>query len=424
LPNKIPNVIMSKENIHFIVYSFQSLKDPLFEGLMLEYLKRLDLNTDVVFHLITHEQKAYRLTKEEKDNTLKHLRKYNIEWYPINYHTGKFILLKKGYDFTRSLVLCLKIKFKFKPKRIIAFLSGGGAFSYIISKIIRLKFIVVCLEPHSDYLVDFNIWSKNSLKYKLLNYFERKQAIHAEHIIVPTSYTENLLKEYKSKSRIWKSPICVDENKFRFSQEHRDKLRNHFGIAEKYVLLYVGKFGGIYYNADNVFDFFNLLKEELPNLHLFIITGEEKDILTAAMKSRNINASDCTIQGFVPYNELNNFISLADIGFLAVPSLPSQKYRTPVKTGIYLQTGLPYIVNEGIAEDDIVAQKEDVGIVIKNISKESIPHCVEEISRFSAMNKEELRERCRYIGIKYRGMNNMVGVLNEILNEVIKTENQ
>ena len=409
---------MNVEKQHFIVYSFQSLKDPLFEGLMLEYLKRLDLSTDVVFHLITHEQKAYRLSPEEKSKEIEFLRKFKIEWYPINYHTGRFILFKKAYDFTRSLLLCLKIKFKFKPKRIVAFLSGGGAFSYIISKIINLKFIVVCLEPHSDYLVDFAIWSKNSLKYRLLNYFERKQAIHAEHIIVPTSYTLDLLKEYKSKAKVWLCPICVDEDNFQFSQEYRNKLRKQFNIEEKYVLLYVGKFGGIYYSVEEVFDFFKLLKAQLPHLHLFVITGEERGLLLSTMKTRNLDESECTIQGFVPYNQLNHFISLADMGFLAVPSLPSQKYRTPVKTGIYLQTGLPYIVNEGIAEDDIVARKEDVGIVIKNISEESILHCVGEISRFSTLNKDELRERCRNAGVKYRGMNNMVSVLTDILKEI------
>ncbi|MFN3917733.1 MAG: glycosyltransferase [Flavobacteriales bacterium] len=409
---------MSKKTQHFIVYSFQSLKDPLFEGLMLEYLKRLNLSTDVVFHLITHEQKSYRLSQEEKNKEAQVLRKFNIEWYPINYHTGKFILFKKTYDFSRSLLLCLKIKLKFKPERIIAFLSGGGAFSYIISKIINLKFIVVCLEPHSDYLVDFAIWSKGSLKYKLLNYFERKQAIYAEHIIVPTSYTLDLLKEYKSKAKVWLCPICVDENTFQFSQEHRDKLRNRYNIEEKYVLLYVGKFGGIYYSVEDVFDFFKLLKAQLPHLHLFVITGEKSDVLTSTMKAKNLNESDCTIKGFVPYSQLNEYISLADIGFLAVPSFPSQKYRTPVKTGIYLQTGLPYIVNEGIAEDDIVARKEDVGIVIKNISEESISHCVEGISRFSTLNKDELRERCRSAGIKYRSMNNMVSVLTNILKEI------
>ncbi|MES1182110.1 MAG: hypothetical protein ABUL44_04875, partial [Flavobacterium sp.] len=45
---------------HIIIYTFQSLEDPLVKGLILEYLKT-HKGEELIFHLITHEQEEFVL---------------------------------------------------------------------------------------------------------------------------------------------------------------------------------------------------------------------------------------------------------------------------------------------------------------------------------------------------------------------------
>ena len=230
-----------------IVYSFQGIKDPLFEGLILQYLKKANKHKKYHFHIITHEQ--YLASEAEEQGFIKHLDKYNIHWYPVQYKNGRFLLLKKALNFLHSLWLAWTIKRKFKAKVILGYFSIAGAFSYIISKVLNLKLIIYCFEPHSDYMVDFGSWSKKSLKYKLLNGFEKLEAKDCDYLLVPTSHTYELVKSWKPRAKkILQVPISVDTEKFKFSSEHRDELRKKHGIEDRTVAFYLGKFGYLYYN--------------------------------------------------------------------------------------------------------------------------------------------------------------------------------
>ena len=55
--------------------------------------------------------------------------------------------------------------------------------------------MVYCFEPHSSYMVDFNLWSKTDLKYKLLHHFEKLQLRHAHYIVVPNNFTKALVEQ-------------------------------------------------------------------------------------------------------------------------------------------------------------------------------------------------------------------------------------
>jgi len=404
---------------HIIVYSFQSIEDPLLKGLMLEYLLRLNESSGtVIFHLISHEQQPFELDKEKKKIMHHFLKQKNIIWYPIKYKNGNFLLLKKLINFLQSLLICIKIKLKHSPTAIMGFLSIAGGYSYIISKILRLKLIIFCFEPHSNYMVDFKIWSKNSLKYKLLNKFEKLQLKNANYLTLPTSYSIELANQYNPKSKKYLLPISIDTKSIKFNLQKRNEIRNKLGIRDKIIIIYTGKFGGIYYNSDEIVSFFNKLYQQNNNYFLYIITPNTNHVNESILKE-NLATNTYFVSGIVPYEELPYHISSADIGLVAVPPFPSQKYRTPVKSAIYLSCGIPYIINKGIAEDDIVAKKENVGIVIDDIFSFDIEKINMEIINLLSNENETLRVHCSKTASKYRGIENSVSALSEIINDLI-----
>ena len=407
---------MDKNKKHSIIYSFQSLNDPLLKGLMLEYLLRINkTNTEYKFHLITHEQKMFKQSKEQIYNTKISLLKSNIHWYPINYKTGNFLLVKKLINFIQSFIISVKIKFKFKPKGIVGFLPIAGGYSYIISKLLNIKLIVFCFEPHSEYMADFGIWKKNSLKYKLLNKFEKLQIKNATHITLPTNYSIELANKINPNNQKYYLPISVDTELFKFDKEARNTIRKKISASNKTVIIYTGKFGGIYYSFNVIFNFFNSLYAINNNYFFYVITPNYTEIINTLKKNQDENYF---ISPPVEYEKLNEHLSAADIGLIAIPPYPSQKYRTPVKTGLYLSCGLPYIVNKGVAEDDIIAESENVGIAIQNIEEINAIEVNNKITTLLSEESQKLMERCRNTAIKHHDTELSVKTLKTIFEKI------
>jgi hypothetical protein len=402
-----------KPSKHIIVYTFQSVEDPLIKGLMLQYLLSLVKSTDYSFHLITHEQPEFKLSSEELKLRKQELEKNNIFWYPVNYHNGRFLVFKKIYDFVHSAYYCFKIKRKFKPNIIIGFLPLAAGFSAILAPILRLKLITYCFEPHSEYMADFKLWSRNSLKFALLRKYERTQIEVSKEIIVPTSHTKIFADKINPYSKKHVFPISIDTDKNVFNKEFREGFRKKNSLENKKVLLYMGKFGGLYYDIPFFIDFlYKFISFE--NYHILIISPDSLEI-EKYIGNKKMDQTFFTILSFIPYDLIHNYISVADIGIVAVPPLPSQIYRTPVKTGLYLSCGIPYIINKGVAEDDIIASRENVGVVVNDFTIHDIKELTIKIDNL--LTNENLAERCRNTAIKYRSHQKALEVLQQVLKD-------
>lgn len=399
---------------HIIVYSFQSLSDPLLKGLMLSYLKNISTENKFHFHLITHEQKIFELSSPEKENVKQQLEKeFNISWHPIAYHSGKFLLLKKIYDFLKTFFICLNLKRDYRIKTITGFLPIAGGYSAILSKLLRMKLVVYCFEPHSEYLADFGTWKRNSVAFRLLHFFEKFQVKNADYLVVPTSHSKTLATSLGAKGKLFVCPISVDTRLFRFDSKKREEYRQQWGAGNKTVIIYTGKFGGIYYNVEEVISFFEQLNSASENYFLFIISPESEKI-SEYLKEKLLPVK---VIPPVKYEDLAGYISAADIGMLAVPPFPSQKYRTPVKTGIYLSCGIPYLVNRGIAEDDELAEKEKTGVVTEDFRNTDARLLDKKIQQLLSEG-EAVSSRCRRIAEKTRDTSIASGILNDIFTDI------
>ena len=399
---------------HIIVYSFQSLEDPLVKGLMLQYLISMSQSQTYFFHLITHEQKNFELNNTQKDERIKELEQQNISWYPVKYHTGKFLMLKKLFDFIKAAFICAKIRLKFKAKVIIGFLPIASGYSAILAPVLNLKLITYCFEPHSEYMADFKIWSRQSLKYVLLRKYEMEQIQISKSLIVPTNYTSQFVEKINPYAKKYVFPISVDTDKNIFDASFRNEFREKRKIQNKKVILYLGKFGGIYYDIPGFIDFLYKFRT-FPQYHALIISPDA-DKINSYLTEQKYDLSFFTILNFIPYDEIHKYISCADLGVVAVPVFPSQKYRTPVKTGLYLSCGIPYLINKGIAEDDLIAIREKVGVAVTDILNTDMVEMDNAVN--DLLKSEKLAERCRNVAVKYRSHTKAVEVLEKVLEDI------
>ncbi|MEM6297520.1 MAG: hypothetical protein AAF740_02410 [Bacteroidota bacterium] len=210
-------------------------------------------------------------------------------------------------------------------------------------------------------------------------------------------------------------PISVDANKFQFSEEARSEVRQEFGMSDRRVVLYLGKFNGLYYSPKEVAEFCKLLHDKDPNFFFFTITPDSLEEIEGIYKAAGIPEDSFLVHGKVPYQTVEKYISAADWGLVAIPPLPSQRYRTPVKVGNYLCCGLPYIITSGIADDDTLAIEEGVGAVFESLKSEDFEEGWKQIEEISSIDTETLRLKCRTIGNRERGIDRATEVLDQIL---------
>lgn len=402
---------------HIIVYTFESLEDPLIKGLILQYLIELQKGNDAyAFHIFTHEHEGYILNSKQREEKKAELLSENIYWYPIKYLSGNLKLVKKIYNFLHTFFIALKIKLKYKPTAILGFLAIAGGFSYILSKLLNLKLIIYCYEPHSEYMVDFNIWKRNSLKYRLLRKFEFLQIKNSEHLIIPNLHTKTFIEQIRLAGNVTVCPISIDTNEIIFDAEARERIRKSINAGNKQVMIYTGKFGGIYFSSDELFKFFSALYSANSNLFFYIITPNKEEAEKSILKFK-LPAEAFFLSEIVSYSELNQHLSAADIGFAGLPSLPSQKYRTPVKTAMYLSCRLPYLVTKEVGDDDLIAETNQVGLVIDNLN-ENPEIIVKKINRLLDSDSVALKMRCRKLAETTRSTSVATSVLKKIFSEL------
>lgn len=402
-----------------IVFSIQSLMDPLFQGLFYEYTKAYQAqNEGYVFHIFTEEHEAYALSEAEQVAKKKELAQLNIIWHPMQYRKGRLIILKKIYSIFLFVLAVWKVKRKYKAKKIIGSLVMASTYCYVVSKLLNLKLITFCFEPHSLYMKEFGIWSEKSLKYRILSNLEYRTAKASTYITAPTIYTVELLKKWQVKGHISRVPISIDPEKFKYSEAEKNHIRTTYNIpSDKYVILYLGKFEGIYYNEAEVASYLKRLIDFDSNIFIFTISPNETQGIVDAYQAAGLAPSDFLVLNKIPYAEIQSYISACDMGLVAIPPLDSQKYRTPVKIGNYLSCGIPFIVTKGVADDDIMAQEENVGVVFDSLSDADFDAPLPKLKELMYENKESLRARCRAAAIKHRGIQNSVKALEEAIQQ-------
>jgi hypothetical protein len=400
----------------FLVLIYNSFKDPLFQNLVYQYiLRQSEEHSNYRFQLLTFEQKKYALNPQEQTTEKAQLTGKGIYWHPLIYHSGKFMLIKKAIDFTAALAQLARISLKRKPRMIIAFANTSAAISWVLSKIIDSKLMVYSYEPHSEFLAEFGIWKRNGWRYKLLNMLERKTAETADYILTGTKHMQEVIAPI-ARGQVYRAPSSVDETIFNFRPEKRIEIRSEFGIENRKILIYAGKFGGIYYHEE-VFDFCAELKRLDPSWFFVFLSPSEHAELRANMDVYGLGPDDALLREAKTPLEVAAWLSAADVGLTAIPPYPSQKYRSPVKVGEYLLCGLPYITCKGVSEDDSIAEEHNVGVVIESLSKKEVQHTKEALDLFLNEDRDSLRLRCRKTGLSYRGRQQIDVLFTQILQE-------
>lgn len=386
---------------------------------MLTYIKTLSAKTDWSFDLITFEQPQFKINGNDQFRIKSELLLYNILWHPKNHLTGSFLLIKKAYNLLSLFPLLIKLKIS-GTEIIWSFANISASIAWVYSRLFRLKTLIFSYEPHSDFMYELGIWNHNSLKYRILSYLERRAGIDADYVLTGTSYMRDKLLREKKFGKVFRAPTSVDENDFYYRGDSVQIVKGRHGIKpNEKIIIYVGKFGDLYYTFQTIV-FFKIVSEYNGlNLRFIVITPNAKEEIRQYCIQADFDVNEIIYLSNIPYEEIKIYMSGASLGISAVPPSPSQKYRSPTKVAEYLLCGLPFITCSGVSEDDIMVLKnEGIGVVLKDFSEDSIKEKLPEIADILSRRKEETVQKCREVGLKYRAKSTIDKLFYKIFSEL------
>jgi glycosyltransferase involved in cell wall biosynthesis len=323
-------------------------------------------------------------------------------------------LVSKGYSvklFNQLVDLVLfpkqigKLLDDYKIDKVIARGSPAGGVIYKVCSERGIPFFVESFEPHSLYMLESGVWKWWDPKFLLQKKWEQSLKRNAAGLMpVARKHKELLVEEGVSASRLAVCPCSVDMNKFQFKKKERARVRKEFGIPEDALVgIYVGKFGGYYFNDEAFLLYRQLMAAE--SFWLILVSPDDPASIQEKASMHQLPLDKIKIIS-AKHDEVADYLSAADFAFATVKPSPSKRFLSLIKIGEYWACGLPIIITENIGDDSEFIEQENIGVVLKNDwSMQSSEYFVQVMH---ALNSMMNRERIRTIAEQRRSMQNIV----------------
>jgi len=120
------------------------------------------------------------------------------------------------------------------------------------------------------------------------------------------------------------------------------------------------------------------------------------------------------------YDEIERYYFAGDMGLITIPPGPGQEYRSSIKTGEYLCSGMPFLTPAGVSEDYLHATEQDVGVVVPRFEPEAFRAAWPEIEHYLTEDRDTLRARCRNFGLEYRGFDALNPIFRAAMAALVK----
>lgn len=325
---------------------------------------------------------------------------------PIFTPKSSFHFFSKWLELVTVYRQLVDIMHKYTPDLIICRSALAGIYGYWLHKKFRIPFYVESFEPHGKYMLDSGVWSRFGLSYLFYQWHEQKIMAAADMLMpVAQNYLHKLIEEGVREEKIRLMPCAVDIKKFAFNPQKRKLVRDDLNIDDDAVVgIYVGKFGGIYFD-EQAFEIFDAAFMYYHHFFLIILTPYNAEEIRNKIKPQFQNKVWINT---VSHDNVPNYLSAADFAFSLIKPSESRIYCSPIKNGEFFANGLPVISPDKIGDDSEIIEKENVGIVFKEseISFEKLQELISPKDRL---------ERIPLIAKKYRSFNIVSDVYRELL---------
>ena len=383
---------------HRILFlSYWSADEPLVRSTIVPYLRMMSEHPRIEKVIFYTVERGGRTHLEETQGL------QGVEHRFFRMRFNKFKLLSRSYTFLFSLFDLLRTVRKERVTMIDSKAALAGGIAYLVHRLSGTPYMVESFEPHSDYMADCGIWSRHGLYYKVSRWLEFEQRRTAKWLITVTwNYYRFLLENGVPKERIKVIPSITDQVQFKFNPDARARKRRELGWTDMTVGIYVGKFGGLYYEQEAFLIFRQMMDRMGSNYNLIILTNEPIVNVRECLTRAGI-PHDRVLVKYSPHNEVPDWLSVADHAFSTIRYSPNGLYQSPVKNGEYWMNGLPILLTEGVSDDHLLIRERPWSGAVFDLSKEgSVEKGIEHMATLLVSGVD--RQRIMEMGKEFRSM--------------------
>ncbi len=379
-----------------LVLTYWSYSDALIQAYTLPYV-RLILNAlpkGSTVHLITLEKGGGPSTVPSESGVVAH----PIRYAPFGVRAAPMVL--------RVLWQGVRLIRRVRVDTIHAWCTPAGMMGHILSVLTGRPLILDSYEPHAEAMVENGTWRRFGLAFKVLFQWEKWQSRRAKVLIAAAAgMREYAARKYGVKDKPFHvKPACVDLEAFSLKLRKDPGLLKELGLEGRLVLVYAGKFGGIYLDQE-VFDLFAVARRYWgERLQVLLLTGHELEDVMPFMTRAGLDPAMFTIR-FVPHADMPRYMGLGDVAVTPVRSVPTKRYCTPIKDGEYWALGLPVIITPDISDDSRIIAENGIGAVLEGLNVVAYEKAVRTIDHLlTSVENKELTERIRAVAVRYRSL--------------------
>jgi glycosyltransferase involved in cell wall biosynthesis len=388
--------------MRILFLGYWSLHDGLTTSTVFPHLRLLQDRADVeAIRLVTIERGA------QAQAALSFTPGYptpKISFVPLRSRPSRNVILNKIEDFTRFPDELVKQVREFKPDFILARGAPAGALAYLVWQKTKLPFYVESYEPHADYMLESGVWRRYDPRYLFQRHWEKRQKQLAMGLMpVAENYRQQLLAEGVPAERLATVPCSVEVEAFSYDEAARQQVRQRLGFTDPATVvgIYVGKFGGIYYDEE-AFQIFRAAADYFGlSFRLIILTPDAPTAVQAKLAAAGLGQP----QAFVTkaaHAEVPGYLSAADFSFATIKPAPCRLFCSAIKIGEYWASGLPVLLTPGVGDDSTIAETEGGGAVFDLTRPGSVPAALANIEAQLADPKH--REAIRQLAMRHRSL--------------------
>jgi len=365
---------------------YLGLDDPLVHTQVVAYLAGLSARGHVV-HLLTFE--TGRLPRARRQRLRAQLAARGISWHGLRYHKRPS-LPATLYDVTRGVLVSAYLMRRHRLDVLHARSHVPAAIGLIASLLVPLRLLFDIRGLMAEENVDAGRWRTGSLPFRLTKLVERKAIHRAAAAVVLTERARRLLFGEDDR-RVAVIPCCVDLTLAGVDGRSRQGIRERLELADRTVLIYVGKFTGWYLQREMV-DFFSRARRAIPDLHFVVLSQSPPSIVLAEFARFGLPRTTHTVTEVEPA-DVAAYLAAADAAIAFIRPCHSKLSSSPTKIGEYLASGLPVVTGAGIGDVDGLFAEFDVGVVLDSFDPACLEHGVRRLR--SRMVEPGHADRCR-----------------------------
>jgi glycosyltransferase involved in cell wall biosynthesis len=378
--------------------SYDGMTDPLGQSQVIPYLIGLSKFGYKFTILSCDKPAAFAANKNYVENLVKGSF---VEWVSIPYHKRPAVL-SSMYDYWRLKQAASQLHKKRNYDMVHTRPGIPTLVALWMKKKKGIRFLNDVRGFWADERVDGGMWDLKKPLFKKIYHFFKKHEYEclemADHI---TCLTQAAKMEMRSWKNIKAQPLPIDVipcstdldlfNPGNINTALKEQIKNDLGLKnEDIIFSYLGSIGG-WYLTDEMMQFCKLLSHKMPAAKFLFISPHRHDQIISAAANAGL-AAEKIITAHAQRHEVPVLLSFSNYSLFFIKRCYSKISSSPTKHGEIMAMGIPVITNAGIGDVKEIVEKYNSGIVLDDLSQNSMEAAIKKIISGPVFDKEKIKK--------------------------------